>query len=592
MTTDIGGGATTTGSTKSLKHVFYAKLSALLTEGGFDRHIGALTKPFISDATGLEWWSKQPSSYFRMLILGYLEGIETEQELCWHVEDSRSFREFVGLDASTAAPDPATLLQIRQRLMPLIHSEAFDAFMRIVDKTGIVDGRVEDLSQATLDSDRTLSSIVRRVRTREHHTYWKRLTKTSGTARPPKSSMPPAPRAQNERARSGTAENLAALEPFTLWQEDLSLAQACFAELRANGVTDFKTYFDEHENPALDHVVRACIYGRGPASVRAYLNAMPWPGGRELPQQLSAETTQACQAIAIALAEGKRQVAAEIPMLDAQGNAATAYVQLAVQPGFEATLESVLVTFTDITIRKRMQLVSDPDDSHLEKALRLNHVGVWEWDIETDVSRWSDAMYAIYGIAREEFTGRHRDYLEFTYPDDREIQRESVRQSFADFAKSSHSWHPSADSSTAFRDFRVRRKDGQIRWVRGGAVEIVDDQGSPVKMQGVLWDITEGKQAELALRESEERYRSMIEQATIPVVVTAFDGEVLFANDAALTFFSVSRDDLGKIRAIEVWQDPERRNLAASILAEVGELQNFEAVFLVGPQHEVKAALV
>jgi transposase len=592
MTTDIGGGVTATSSTKSLKHVFYARLSELLTAGGFDRHIGALCKPFIADAADLEWWTNQPSSYFRMLIVGYLEGIESEQELCWHIEDSRSFREFVSLEASSVAPDPATLMQIRQRLMPLIHSEAFDAFMRIVDKTGIVEGRVEGFGPATLNADRTLSAIVQRVQTREHHAYWKRLTKTPGTARPPKSSLPPPGRGSSERQQRKTSPSLEELEPFTLWLEDLSLAQACFAELRANGVTDFKAYFDEHESPAVDHVVRACIYGRGPASVRAYLNAMPWPGGRELPQQLSADTTLACKAIAVALAEGKRQLAVEVPMLDAQGNPTIAYVQLAVQPGFEATLESVLVAFTDITVRKRLQQTLQPNDAHLETALRLNHVGVWEWDIASDVSSWSDAMYAIYGIGREEFTGRHRDYLEFTYPDDREIQRESVRQSFADFVKASHSFHPSADASTAFKDFRIRRKDGTLRWVRGGAVEVVDDQGSPVKMQGVLWDVTESKQAEIALRESEERFRNIVEQATVPVVVTAFDGEILYANDTALAHFGVDRDDLSRLRAVEVWQDRERRNHAASILAEVGELRNFEAQFLVGPQREPRSVLV
>lgn len=581
-----------TGSAKSSKHVFYAQLARLLSEGGFDRHIGALCKPFISDESGPNWWSAQPSSYFRILFVGFLEGVESEQELCWHIEDSRSFREFVGFDENVSAPDPGALAQIRQRLMPLIHSEAFDAFMRIIDKTGILDGRVPGLEATILTSDPGIAAVTQRIRDRDHHNYWKRLTKTAGAGRLPRSSFPPAnrPTSRRESGKGGAGDRES--EPFAIWVEDLSLAQAAIAELRTRGIIDFKAYFDQNESPAVEHVTRACIYGRGPASVQAFLGSFESAAGRELPQQLTAESTAACRAIAVALAEGKRQLGIEVPLLDAEGKPAIASIQLAVQPGFEETLGSVLVAFTDITARKRLQAMPARSDSHIEKALRLNQVGVWEWDINTDATQWSDAMYSIYGITREEFTGRHADYADLTYPDDRELQRESVRQSFADFAKASQSMQPHSDSSTSFKDFRIRRKDGQIRWVRGGAVEVVDDQGRPIKMQGVLWDITEGKLSELALVESESRYRRMVQNASLSVVVAAFDGEIIFANDCALAFFGVARDELPKMRSINFWEDPAQSIHAASVLAEVGELRNFEARYLVGAEREPKSVLL
>src|SRR5512133_3492307 len=109
MTTEPGGAARVDDSSISPRRVFYQQLARLMNEGGFDRHMGALCKPFISNTTGPEWWSSQPSSYFRILFVGYLEGIESEQELCWVIEDSQTLREFVGLGNAAALLDAATI---------------------------------------------------------------------------------------------------------------------------------------------------------------------------------------------------------------------------------------------------------------------------------------------------------------------------------------------------------------------------------------------------------------------------------------------------------------------------------------------------
>jgi PAS domain S-box-containing protein len=591
MTTDPSGSSPVTNRAKAPKQVFYEQLGRALNEGGFDRNIGALCRPFITSEAGPAWWSSQPHSYFRILFIGYLEGIESEQDLCWLLEDSRSLRDFVGFDPSTLAPVPATLAQIRQPLLPLIHSEAFDSLQRIIEKSGLLEGRVAELDSAMLASDPAIAAMVQRIRSKDHQNYWKRLTKAPGASRSVRPSIPPPNPTRGPTATSADAGSLQA-EPFALWVEDLSLAQAAFSELRSAGVTDWKSYFAEHDSHAVDHVIRGCIYGRGPASVRAFQSAVRSDAPRELPQQMAPGSLDACKAITVALAEGRRQCAVEVPLLNAEGQPAVALVEVAVQPGYEESLASVLVSFTDITRRKQAPSVTPPTDGYIERTLSLNQVGVWQWDIATGVTQWSDAMLRIYGISREEFTGHQTDYLEYTYPEDRQTQRESVRQSFADFANQVHSQTQPIDSSSSYRDFRIRRRDGQIRWVRGGAVEVLDDQGKPTKMYGVVWDITKSKQAELALRQSEEHYRRMVELAALPISVTAFDGEVIYANKSALSFFGVEREDLPKLRAHDFWEDPIQRVDAASILAQAGELRGFEARYRVGKERKPRVALM
>lgn len=589
MTTEPGGSAAVDNSPKSPRRIFYRQLTQLLEEGGFDRHMVALCKPFIANAAGPAWWSSQPSSYFRILFVGYLEGIESEQELCWALEDSRTFREFTGLGDMAEAVGPETLAQIRQPLLPLIHSEAFDSLIRIIEKSGLLDGRMPELDIASLLSDPAVGAVVARVRSKDHHSYWKRLTRMGGASWSTRPSVPT--KTGSARSPFTKAEAPIDVEPFAMWLDDLSLAASEITELRSRGVTDFSAHFAEGPNSIVDHVIRACIYGRGPNSVRAYTSAAQ-KSERELPQQMTAGTLDACRSIAAQLAEGKKQVALEAPVLDAEGRPAVVAIHVTVTPQAEESLNSVLISYTDVTARRKQEVKPAAADSHIEKALSLNHIGVWEWDVVNETTYWSDAMLRIYGISREEFTGSHGDYADWTYPDDRESQRESVRQSTVDAASRVHApVHPSA-ASTTFRDYRIRRKDGQIRWVRGGAVEVVDDQGRPCKMQGVLWDITESKQLELQLRESEDQHRRTVEDAPVPIVATAFDGEILFANDCALSYFEVGRDDLAKRQARDFWQDEAQRASAMSILAEKGELRGYLARLRIGSAGDPRSSLV
>ena len=578
MTTEPIAMTSTNVAAKSPKHLLYILLDKALIEGGFDKHMAALCKPFIASAVGPSWWETQPSSYFRILFVGYLEGIESEKELCWQVEESLLLRCFVGFDADTTTPDPASLAQVRQPLLPLIHNEAFDSLLRIIDNNGLLEGQLPGLSPELLATEPVVA-VVQRIRSRDHQNYWKRLTKVPGASWAPQSSVP-APPESSVRAASPAPSGAREAAPFALWLEDLSQAQSAFAELRARGITDFKTHFANSDSTTVDQIVRACIYGRGPASMRAFLNATSGQSGRELPQQVTAETIESCKAIAVALAEGARQFGAEVPMLDAAGQPALVSIQLAVQPGCARSLESVLIAFTDITAlaRAREELASTP--SFADEAIKHSRIGVWEWDVANDTTQWSDAMLRVYGLSRQEFTGRHSDYFDCTHPADRELQRESVRQSIVD--GTGHTQRQLAELAPTFKDFRIRRKDGQIRWVRGSAIEMVDDEGRPVKMQGVLWDITQTKHSELELQDSEQQFRQMVEQAALPIVLEAFDGEVIYANDSAIAFFQIARDEIATLRASDYWEEPEQRAQALATLAAKGELSSFEARFRMG----------
>ena len=95
--------------------------------------------------------------------------------------------------------------------------------------------------------------------------------------------------------------------------------------------------------------------------------------------------------------------------------------------------------------------------------------------------------------------------------------------------------------------YRIRHKDGSIRWIHTRGKILRDEKGKPLRWIGIDWDITEQKRSEEALRESEERYRSLFATNLDAVLLTIPDGRVLAANAAACRMFGCSEEDLIRI---------------------------------------------
>src|SRR5205807_610435 len=122
---------------------------------------------------------------------------------------------------------------------------------------------------------------------------------------------------------------------------------------------------------------------------------------------------------------------------------------------------------------------------------------------------WSDEMFGMYGITAEQFTGKGQEYLSFTHPDDRQMQADNINNAFARSAKAQAG---EAKLEPDPKEFRIVRPDGTICAVIGDAVAILDSEGKPVRMVGILMDISERKTAEkqaLDLALTKERAESL-----------------------------------------------------------------------------------
>ena len=110
-------------------HPFYQKLNQLLAEAGFDAYVEELCRPFYAENVGRR--GIPPGTYFRMLFIGYFEGLDSQRGIAWRCSDSRSLQSFLGFLPNEATPDHSSLTVIRQRLPEAVHEQVFAFVLRI-----------------------------------------------------------------------------------------------------------------------------------------------------------------------------------------------------------------------------------------------------------------------------------------------------------------------------------------------------------------------------------------------------------------------------------------------------------------------------
>ena len=169
---------------RSAGHRFYEKLNELLREADFDRKVEELCRAYYqADGTGGRP-SIPPGVYFRMLFVGYFEGIESERGVAWRCADSLSLRDFLGLLPQESVPDHSSMSRIRTRLAGSVYEEVFGLVLSIVDKKGLLRGKVAGVDSTYLRADASMKAIVRKDTEQSYQEYLKKLCEEQGIKNP------------------------------------------------------------------------------------------------------------------------------------------------------------------------------------------------------------------------------------------------------------------------------------------------------------------------------------------------------------------------------------------------------------------------
>ncbi len=179
----------------------------------------------------------------------------------------------------------------------------------------------------------------------------------------------------------------------------------------------------------------------------------------------------------------------------------------------------------EIDERQRVEDALRDSENRLHLALEVADAGAWEWNVRTNVTTWSIEMFRLFGLQPINKQSIFEDWAERLHPDDQRRVLASVQENFA------------RKIDLATKDYRIVRADGEIRWVSDTAKIFYDSAGQPERMVGINIDITQRKQAEEELRESETRLRLALRAANAGVWEWDLQNDRNVASKKALEIF-------------------------------------------------------
>jgi len=217
-----------------------------------------------------------------------------------------------------------------------------------------------------------------------------------------------------------------------------------------------------------------------------------------------------------------------------------------------------------VSERKQVDETLRDSEERFRLAINATKDGLWEWDIQTNQEFFSPRWCEIIGYSFDdpELPHTYNSWASRIHPDD------------YDRVVSAMTNH--LEKGTTYNvDYRHRHKSGEYRWQNSTGQAVLDESGKPIKMVGCISDITDRKEEEAALRESEERYRSIFESIQDVFYRTDAVG-IITEISPSVERFGFTREQLVGTQVLEVYEDPEERAGLLKALLEEGEVADHE----------------
>jgi transposase len=168
-------------------HPFYARLTAVLEAHDFDRFVEDLCRRFYAPVMGRP--SLTPGRYFRLLLVGYFEGIDAERGIAWRATDSLAIRTFLRLPLDEAPPDHSTIARTRRLIDLETHRAVFTWVQQRLVESGLLKGKTVAIDATTLEANAAMRSIVRRDTGEGYQAFLTGLAKASGIETPTRDDL-------------------------------------------------------------------------------------------------------------------------------------------------------------------------------------------------------------------------------------------------------------------------------------------------------------------------------------------------------------------------------------------------------------------
>src|SRR3954451_2527707 len=168
-------------------HPFYKRLNELLDQEKFDEFVETECDRFYADKNGRP--SLTPGTYFRSLLIGYFEGIDSERGIAWRLADSLALRQFLQVGLDEATPNHSTISRTRRLIDVETHRKVFGWVLGLLADRGLLKGKLVGIDATTLEANAAMRSIVRRDNGQRYEAFLTELAKNSGIATPSREDL-------------------------------------------------------------------------------------------------------------------------------------------------------------------------------------------------------------------------------------------------------------------------------------------------------------------------------------------------------------------------------------------------------------------
>ena len=182
-------------------HPFYQRLNRLFDECEFDEFVEGVCRRFYDKSLGRPGLT--PGIYFRLLMVGYFEGIDSERGIAWRAADSLSIRAFMGVALDEPVPDQTTISRTRRLIDVEAHQQVFAWILSVLAEHGLLGGKTIGIDATTLEANAALRSIVRRDTGESYQEFLGRLAQESGIETPTRAQLA---RLDRKRPKKGSNE--------------------------------------------------------------------------------------------------------------------------------------------------------------------------------------------------------------------------------------------------------------------------------------------------------------------------------------------------------------------------------------------------
>jgi transposase len=183
-------------------HVFYDAVNEVLKAEGFDAFVEQECACFYKSET-IGRPSIAPGVYFRMVMIGYFEGIDSERGIAWRCADSLSLKHFLGFELTEATPNHTTMSRTRRLIDLETHGQTFSWMLQVLAKHGLVGGKTVGVDATTLEANAALRSIIRRDTGESYNEFLTKLAQASGIETPTREDLA---KLDRDRPKKGSNE--------------------------------------------------------------------------------------------------------------------------------------------------------------------------------------------------------------------------------------------------------------------------------------------------------------------------------------------------------------------------------------------------